>query len=127
MPATLHAVCIHCNAVNRIPTERVNKAINGGKCHRSLFGSDPISVVQTAFEARISKSVLVSSSPPTHTLSRFLSLSQQMTVLRAEGLVKPRRTGVRYSGSTPRCTNSRVYFRRSCSSSPDRFISAIVA
>ena len=33
----LHIVCPHCQAVNRVPSERLGTAPNCGKCHQPLF------------------------------------------------------------------------------------------
>ncbi len=56
MQNQLHAVCVSCNAVNRIPVQRDGKEINCGKCHQPLFGLAPPSVTQEALTAQISKS-----------------------------------------------------------------------
>ena len=55
MEHPIHAVCVSCNAVNRIPAKRNGKEINCGKCHRPLFGEQPASVNQAAFSAQIAK------------------------------------------------------------------------
>ena len=52
----LHAVCTSCNAINRIPVQRVGKEINCGKCHRALFGLSPLSVNSDAFKLHLTKS-----------------------------------------------------------------------
>ena len=55
MSHPLHAVCVSCHAVNRIPAQRDGKEINCGSCHQPLFGQAPVSVNQAAFTAQISK------------------------------------------------------------------------
>lgn len=56
MTDTLHAVCAHCNATNRIPAQSEGKEINCGRCHKPLFGEAPLSVNAAGFQAQISKS-----------------------------------------------------------------------
>jgi thioredoxin 2 len=41
MRDTLHLVCPHCAAVNRLPTPRLAQAPNCGQCHRPLFEAHP--------------------------------------------------------------------------------------
>lgn len=38
---SLHVVCPHCDAINRLPTERLGEAPDCGKCHRPLFNGHP--------------------------------------------------------------------------------------
>jgi len=56
MTDTLHAVCAHCNATNRIPAQSEGKEINCGRCHKPMFGEPPLSVNAAGFQAQISKS-----------------------------------------------------------------------
>jgi len=58
MDQKMHAVCVECNAVNRIPAVRSNVEINCGRCHKPLFGGEPKSLDQIAFAAQIEKSEL---------------------------------------------------------------------
>ncbi|HEX7062186.1 MAG TPA: thioredoxin TrxC [Woeseiaceae bacterium] len=39
--STSHIVCPHCDAVNRIPSERLADAPKCGSCHAPLFGEQP--------------------------------------------------------------------------------------
>lgn len=39
--STSHIVCPHCDAVNRIPSERLAEAPKCGSCHEPLFGGHP--------------------------------------------------------------------------------------
>ena len=55
MSTLQHVVCQHCNATNRIPTQREDKELNCGRCHQPLFGTAPVSVSAESFEAQISK------------------------------------------------------------------------
>ena len=38
----MHAVCPHCDAVNRIPVTADGAALNCGRCHRRLFTGHPV-------------------------------------------------------------------------------------
>jgi thioredoxin 2 len=42
MSESLHIVCPHCDAVNRIPTGRLGHGPKCGKCHRPLFSGHPL-------------------------------------------------------------------------------------
>ena len=55
MTNTLHAVCVSCQAVNRIPVQREGKEIECGSCHRPLFGQAPASVNEAVFKTQIAK------------------------------------------------------------------------
>ncbi|MCG8380713.1 MAG: thioredoxin TrxC [Gammaproteobacteria bacterium] len=50
MQNTTHLVCTHCQATNRIPTERLNDAPKCGKCHAYLFTGQPIELTSTNFQ-----------------------------------------------------------------------------
>src|SRR5262252_4903272 len=41
MAETLHVVCPHCGATNRIPSPRLAEAPKCGQCHRALFAGHP--------------------------------------------------------------------------------------
>ncbi len=56
MDEKIHAVCVECNTVNRIPAIRSNEEINCGRCHTPLFGGEPKSLGEAAFVAQIQKS-----------------------------------------------------------------------
>jgi thioredoxin 2 len=56
MENSIHAVCPACQAVNRVPAQRSDKECNCGKCHRPLFGAEPLSLKQAGFTAQITKS-----------------------------------------------------------------------
>lgn len=58
MDQTQHAVCVHCNATNRIPVQTAGKEINCGRCHQPLLGAPPQSVDAAGFAAQVSKSDL---------------------------------------------------------------------
>ncbi|MGA9420737.1 MAG: thioredoxin TrxC [Rhodanobacteraceae bacterium] len=44
MSDALHIVCPHCEAVNRLPPERLDAAPACGKCHQPLFRAEPVAV-----------------------------------------------------------------------------------
>lgn len=49
MSETLHLVCPHCQAVNRLPTARLEQAPRCGSCHRPLFEGRPIELNAATF------------------------------------------------------------------------------
>ena len=51
-----HIVCPHCNAVNRIPVERLGDGPACGKCHRTLFERHPIELTAANFDRHIGRS-----------------------------------------------------------------------
>jgi len=55
MSDALHIVCPHCQAVNRVPSERLGAAPTCGKCHRPLFEAKPVEVDQAAFQKHLSR------------------------------------------------------------------------
>ncbi len=56
MNQTLHLVCPHCDAVNRIPAARLAEKPNCGKCHQALFGAHPVELTAARFHKFISRS-----------------------------------------------------------------------
>jgi thioredoxin 2 len=56
MSETLHIVCPHCDAVNRIPVARLGEQSRCGKCHRHLFESHPVALTGANFHKHISRS-----------------------------------------------------------------------
>ncbi|MEW8015004.1 MAG: thioredoxin TrxC [Candidatus Sedimenticola endophacoides] len=55
MSESLHIVCPHCDAVNRIPAARLNEQPKCGKCHRQLFDSHPSELGGTNFQKHVSR------------------------------------------------------------------------
>ena len=55
MRESLHIVCPHCEAVNRIPTARIDDRPNCGKCHRPLFTAHPIALSGGSFEKHVAR------------------------------------------------------------------------
>lgn len=42
MSEFLHLVCPHCNAVNRIPADKLDQNPNCGQCHQPIFAAHPV-------------------------------------------------------------------------------------
>lgn len=53
---SLHIVCPHCDAINRVPTERLGESPDCGKCHRPLFVGKPVVLNAGNFERNTSRS-----------------------------------------------------------------------
>jgi thioredoxin 2 len=53
---SLHIVCPHCQAVNRVPGERLGESPDCGRCQRSLFNGKPVSLNAAGFERHINRS-----------------------------------------------------------------------
>ena len=58
MSDSLHVVCPHCAAVNRIPAGRLDERPNCGKCHEALFTGEPIELDGATFDRHTGKSDL---------------------------------------------------------------------
>ncbi len=52
----LHIVCPHCDAVNRVPADRLGAGPKCGKCHRPLFTGMPIDLDAGRFEKHATRS-----------------------------------------------------------------------
>ncbi|MEA3410815.1 MAG: thioredoxin TrxC [Pseudomonadota bacterium] len=55
MSESLHIVCPHCDAVNRIPSARLGQAPKCGKCHRSLFEGHPVELTGANFQKHVAR------------------------------------------------------------------------
>lgn len=55
MSDVLHIVCPHCDAVNRIPTARLQEKPKCGKCHQPLFTAHPVELTVANFQKHISR------------------------------------------------------------------------
>ena len=55
MSDSLHIVCPHCEAVNRVPSERLGAAPTCGRCHRPLFTGHPLEAGEVAFEKHLTR------------------------------------------------------------------------
>ena len=48
---SLHLVCPHCRAVNRVPAAKLGQAPNCGRCHEPLFTAHPVELTAASFAA----------------------------------------------------------------------------
>ena len=55
MENTLHLVCPHCDAVNRLPAERLSRQPQCGKCHQPLFTGAPVALDAPRFERHVAR------------------------------------------------------------------------
>ena len=56
MSDSLHLVCPHCHAINRVPQARLQQGPNCGSCHQPLFTGHPVELNATNFGKHISRS-----------------------------------------------------------------------
>jgi thioredoxin 2 len=52
---TLHLVCPHCDATNRLKAERLNENPQCGQCHRPIFTAHPVALTAANFGAHVSR------------------------------------------------------------------------
>jgi thioredoxin 2 len=52
---SLHIVCPHCDAVNRVPAERLAQKPDCGRCHRALLDTTPLEVNAAQFERYLTR------------------------------------------------------------------------
>ena len=55
MTESLHIVCPHCTATNRLPALRLKQQPKCGKCHQLLFSGTVLQLNSDNFEAQISR------------------------------------------------------------------------
>ena len=55
MSEAFHIVCTHCDAVNRIPANRMGDGPKCGKCHRPLFTGHPVELGGARFQKHLSR------------------------------------------------------------------------
>lgn len=55
MSESLHIVCPHCAAINRIPATRLHASPKCGKCHLALFAAQPLELNTANFQKHISR------------------------------------------------------------------------
>ena len=53
-----HLVCPQCNAINRVPTDKLQAELSCGKCHGALLSPRPENLSEAAFRAQLAKSEL---------------------------------------------------------------------
>lgn len=53
---SLHIVCPHCDAVNRVPTAKLEQAPTCGKCQKALFTGQPVDLTSARFLKHIERS-----------------------------------------------------------------------
>lgn len=58
MAESLHIVCPHCSATNRIPATRLGEAPKCGQCHQPLFTGQPVELTTASFKRTIERSDL---------------------------------------------------------------------
>jgi thioredoxin 2 len=50
-----HVVCPRCNAVNRLPAERLGENPSCGKCGEKIFAGHPTELTDASFETHVSR------------------------------------------------------------------------
>ncbi|TNF88737.1 MAG: thioredoxin TrxC [Gammaproteobacteria bacterium] len=55
MTESLHIVCPHCLAINRIPALRLGDGPNCGKCHQPLFTAHPVELNADSFDRHVGR------------------------------------------------------------------------
>ena len=55
MTSTVHIVCAHCQAVNRLPTARLAEQPACGQCHRPLFTGRPVDLTAATFRKHVAR------------------------------------------------------------------------
>lgn len=58
MTDMLHVVCPHCDAVNRVPADRVDAGGSCGRCKRALFPGEPLELDPARFELHLTRNDL---------------------------------------------------------------------
>ncbi len=53
MSETLHVVCPHCSATNRVPAAKLAEGGNCGRCKKPLFDAHPAVLTEAGFERHI--------------------------------------------------------------------------
>ena len=53
--STMHIVCLSCQAVNRIPSERLAQHPRCGKCKEALFTGHPLELTSRDFQQHIAR------------------------------------------------------------------------
>ena len=50
---SLHIVCPHCHATNRVPADRLTASPKCGACHQALFTAQPVELTEQHFNRHI--------------------------------------------------------------------------
>jgi thioredoxin 2 len=58
MPEALHLVCPQCDAINRLPAQRLGEAPVCGRCKAALFSTQPVEVGAATFDRHLKYSDL---------------------------------------------------------------------
>jgi thioredoxin 2 len=58
VPNSKHVVCPHCQAVNRIPEDRLQEAPRCGRCKERLFTGRPVELSEQAFARHLQRDEL---------------------------------------------------------------------
>jgi thioredoxin 2 len=53
--ASLHVVCPHCTAVNRVPSTRLARQPKCGKCGQPLFTAHPTELTAASFDTHVAR------------------------------------------------------------------------
>jgi len=55
MTEPVHVICAACGAINRIPTERLSRQPQCGRCHKALFTATPLTLGERSFQRYLDK------------------------------------------------------------------------
>ena len=55
MSDSLHAVCPHCEAINRVAASRLSDAPKCGQCHKPLFDAHPVELTSAQFRTHLQR------------------------------------------------------------------------
>ncbi|OQW68871.1 MAG: thiol reductase thioredoxin [Proteobacteria bacterium ST_bin11] len=55
MSESLHLVCPHCQAVNRLPAARLSQNPKCGQCHQTLFSGHPLALNAKSFAPHLTR------------------------------------------------------------------------
>jgi len=58
MSDSLHVVCPHCAAINRLPAERLSQSPSCGQCKAELFDGEPVELNALTFDRHIERNDL---------------------------------------------------------------------
>ena len=56
MSTSLHIICPHCDAVNRVPAAKLAEQPTCGKCKQPLFTAHPVELTAESFQHHITRS-----------------------------------------------------------------------